>query len=50
MGLAIVRKIVEGHAGRVEVQSQVGEGTTFILSFPMTPSLDKISTGLEVLA
>jgi two-component system, LuxR family, sensor kinase FixL len=50
MGLAIVRKIVEGHAGRVEVQSQVGEGTTFILSFPITPSLGKISTGLEVLA
>ena len=34
-GLAIVRKtIVEQHAGRIEVESVVGQGTTFHLFIP----------------
>jgi signal transduction histidine kinase len=33
-GLAIVKGIVEIHGGRVEVQSQVGQGSTFALSLP----------------
>jgi len=34
LGLAIVKHIVEAHGGRVDVQSRVGEGTTFRLYFP----------------
>ena len=34
LGLAVVRKVVDRHKGRVDVQSTVGLGTTFMLSLP----------------
>ena len=34
LGLAIVHRIVELHGGRIHVQSQPGQGTTFLLTFP----------------
>ena len=34
LGLALVRHIVNGHNGRVDVESSLGNGTTFTLSFP----------------
>ena len=34
LGLAITRAIVEAHAGKIEVDSQLGQGTTFTLTFP----------------
>lgn len=34
LGLPITRKIVEAHAGMIEVDSVQGEGTEFVLSFP----------------
>jgi signal transduction histidine kinase len=33
-GLAIVASIVEGHKGKVEVESKIGEGTTFKILLP----------------
>jgi PAS domain S-box-containing protein len=34
IGLYIVKRIVENHQGRIEVDSQVGEGTTFKVHLP----------------
>lgn len=34
LGLAIVKHIVENHAGHVEVQSELGRGTTFRVQLP----------------
>jgi signal transduction histidine kinase len=35
LGLAVTKKIVEEHEGRIEVQSKVGQGTTFRIRLPM---------------
>jgi two-component system phosphate regulon sensor histidine kinase PhoR len=36
LGLAIVKHLVEGHGGRVDAESQLGQGTTIRMSFPTT--------------
>ena len=38
MGLAICRRIVEGHGGAINASSQVGSGTTFVFTLPSAPS------------
>ncbi len=35
LGLAVSYGIIQEHAGKIEVQSAVGEGTTFYLEFPL---------------
>ncbi|MBB6142478.1 PAS domain S-box-containing protein [Silvibacterium bohemicum] len=35
LGLAVTYGIIQEHAGKIHVESQVGEGTTFYLEFPM---------------
>jgi signal transduction histidine kinase/HD-like signal output (HDOD) protein len=39
LGLAISHSIVEAHGGQMEVSSQPGEGTTFLLFFPVGQQL-----------
>jgi len=36
LGLAISHNIVQNHGGDIQVTSKVGEGTTFLVSFPFT--------------
>jgi two-component system NtrC family sensor kinase len=35
LGLAVSHNIVEGHRGRIEVQSEIGKGTTFTVTLPL---------------
>ena len=35
LGLAVAQKIVEGHGGRIELESEVGAGTTMIVYLPV---------------
>lgn len=35
LGLAIAKELVEGHRGRITVHSQPGQGTTFLVQFPI---------------
>ncbi len=37
LGLSICFKIAEDHGGRIEVESEVGKGSTFTLWLPITP-------------
>lgn len=39
LGLPAVLAIVRGHKGTVKVESHVGQGTTFTVMFPCTPSV-----------
>jgi two-component system sensor histidine kinase VicK len=40
IGLSIVRYIVEAHGGTISVDSELGEGTTFTVTFPFQPPRD----------
>ncbi|MCD6118738.1 PAS domain S-box protein [bacterium] len=40
LGLAVVYGIVEIHGGKIDVQSDVGRGTTFIVTFPEAAAPD----------
>jgi signal transduction histidine kinase len=43
LGLALVKAIAEAHRGRVELESRIGEGSTFTIAIPL--GLDDGATG-----
>ena len=38
LGLALVRQIVQGAGGSIDLQSEVGAGTTFVVRLPLAPA------------
>jgi signal transduction histidine kinase len=34
MGLSVVHKTIEDHGGTIQAHSEVGKGTTFVMTFP----------------
>jgi nitrogen-specific signal transduction histidine kinase len=40
VGLPLARKIVEGHQGIIDFESEVGRGTTFMVKLPMVDPRD----------
>ncbi len=40
LGLAISYQIIEQHGGDISVESQVGQGTRFMISFPLSSEID----------
>jgi signal transduction histidine kinase len=48
IGLAIVKKIMENHQSKVQVESKLGQGTKFKLLFPITDPHAPVPLGEEV--
>ncbi|GAA4469940.1 hypothetical protein GCM10023189_57760 [Nibrella saemangeumensis] len=38
IGLAIVQKVIDNHRGSIDVHSQIGQGTTFVVALPVEAS------------
>ena len=51
LGLSISYGIIEKHGGRVEVKSQIGKGSQFIITLRMNPQIDRrtidLGTGVD---
>jgi len=43
LGLPTARRIIESHGGRINVQSEVGRGTKFVIEFPIPKRLQGAS-------
>ena len=45
IGLTLVKEIIEAHAGTIAMVSEIGRGSTFTLSFPLSNDSTKRSAG-----
>ena len=50
VGLAMVRQVLRAHGGAVEVESEVGRGSTFTLTLPLVDSPPSVSDSRSVVA
>ena len=40
LGLWIVKKIIDDHKGLIKIESELGKGTTFIITLPVAPNFN----------
>jgi signal transduction histidine kinase len=45
LGLAVVKKCVELHQGKISITSEVGQGTTFTVQIPLTVAALQVNLG-----
>jgi signal transduction histidine kinase len=50
LGLALVQEIVVEHGGQIDVQSRPGQGTTFVLRFPLLRGVGAVGGGAGPIA
>jgi signal transduction histidine kinase len=48
LGLSVTYGIIQEHAGKIYVESQPGEGTTFHLEFPMSRMKTRTGSAVQV--
>jgi hypothetical protein len=48
LGLAIVHALVEAHQGRIDVESTVGRGTSFMIVLPNGPAHVRAASGAQL--
>jgi len=48
LGLAIVREIVKKHDGNIDIQTQEGAGTTFVIKVPAGAAAQRLAAGSPV--
>ena len=50
LGLAVCRKIVDSHRGKIWARSELGEGTAFFIQLPLRGAMDVVAPEEQVLA